>query len=65
MFLSHKLWERKFCVLRCTSGWDHLLLRLHSQLPESLHQSRGPVVYQVMVDVMPAGNICLELRLFP
>ena len=65
MFLSHKLWERKFCVLRCTSGWDRLLLALHSQLLKRLHRSREPVVYQVMVDVRPVGNNGRELRLFP
>ena len=65
MFLRHRLWERKFCVLRCTSGWDRLLLAPHSQLLESLHRSSGPVVYQVMVDARPVGNNGRELRLFP
>ena len=65
MFLSHKLWERKFCVLNCTFGSGRLLLTLHNQLLESLHRSWGPVVYPVVADEMPAGIIGLKLCLFP
>ena len=39
-------------MLKCTFGLGHLLLTLHNQLLESLHRSWGPVVYQVIGDVM-------------
>ena len=39
MSLSHKLEERKICVLKCTFGSGRLLLTLHNQLLESMHRS--------------------------
>ena len=52
-------------MLKCTFGSGRLLLTLHNQLLESLHRSWEPVVYRVVADVMPAGNIGLRLRWFP
>ena len=63
MTLSHRLWENKFCVLKYNFGLDRLRLTLHNELLENLHRSREPIVYRVVADVVPAGNIGLKRRL--
>ena len=39
MSLSHRLDERKLCVLKCTFGFDRLQLTLPSLLLENLRRS--------------------------
>ena len=51
-------------MLKCTFDWGRLLLTLHNQLLENLHQSCEAVVYRVVAEVIPAGNIGLKLRFF-
>ena len=65
MSLSHRLEDCNSCVLKFTFGLDRLQLTLHNQLLENLHRSRRPIVYRVVADVVPAGNIGLKLRLIP
>ena len=52
-------------MLKCTFGLDRLQLTLRNQLLENSHRSGGPIVYQVVADVVLAGNIGLKLRFFP